>query len=109
MKRGDICTAAGGSPNTTKPRPVLIISDDHFSELESVTVVPFTTKPVDAPLLRVPVTASTTSGLEHDSYCMIDKVSAVKKSSIGNQIGRTTSEQMLRVERALLVYLGIAG
>src|SRR5262245_46046549 len=54
VRRGEIWTAAGGV-YAAKPRPVLMIQDDHFSGTDSVTVCPMTTAAVDAPLLLVPV------------------------------------------------------
>ena len=37
MKRGDIWTAAGGSGYAGKPKPVVIIQDDHFDATASAT------------------------------------------------------------------------
>jgi mRNA-degrading endonuclease toxin of MazEF toxin-antitoxin module len=47
VKRGEIWLVAGGV-YASKPRPTLIVQDDHF-ETDSVTVCPSTTTDVDAP------------------------------------------------------------
>ena len=66
MRRGDIVTVAGGV-YASKPRPALIVQDDRFDATNSLTVCPFTSAQVDAPLLRVPVTADEVNGLDQDS------------------------------------------
>jgi mRNA interferase MazF len=51
MRRGDVVTVAG-RVYASSPRPALIVEDDRFDATNSVTVCPFTSAPVDAPLLR---------------------------------------------------------
>ena len=106
MRRGEIWTAAGGV-YATKPRPVLIIQDDHFTETESVTVIPMTTTLVDAPLLRIPIEPSPANGLERTSHLMIDKVTTTRRSSVQRPLGAISATELVRVERSLLVFLGI--
>jgi hypothetical protein len=45
----------------------IIIQDDRFDATASVTVVSFSTSPVEAPLLRLPVQPSDTTGLGHST------------------------------------------
>ncbi len=45
MKRGEIWTAAGGKDYAGKPRPVVIVQDDRFDAIESITVCPFFNAP----------------------------------------------------------------
>ena len=92
----------------TKPRPAFIMQEDLFAGTNSVTVCPFTAADVDAPLLRLPVPADETSGLHTDSFVMVDEVTTVRRSSIGNQLGRLESIQMVELERRLIVFLGLA-
>ena len=106
MRRGEIWTAAGGV-YATKPRPVLIIQDDHFAATDSVTVIPMTTTAVDAPLLRIPVDPTPTNGLEQPSQLMVDKVTTTRRSSVQKRLGILASTDLLRVERSLLVFLGM--
>jgi mRNA interferase MazF len=40
---------------------------------------------------------------------MIDKITTVPKTRIGNQIGRLDDEDIVRLNRAVLVFLGFAG
>lgn len=108
MNRGELWTAAGGV-YASKPRPVLIIQDDRFEATSSVVVIPLTTHDVDAPLIRVPINASPMSGITYDSFAMVDKVTTVRRANLRERTGRATSAQMVDIERALLVFLGIAG
>ena len=105
MRRGDIVSVAGGV-YASKPRPALIVQDDRFDATDSVTVCPFTTTEVDAPLLRVPVTADEENGLDQDSFLMVDKVTTVRRSNTSTVIGRLEATTLVEVERRLLVFLG---
>lgn len=62
MIRGEIWTVAGGV-YASKPRPAVLLQDDRFDGTDSVTVCPLTTTSVSAPLLRMPLSADTMSGL----------------------------------------------
>lgn len=105
MRRGDIITVAGGV-YANKPRPAVIVQDDRFDATDSVTVCPFTSTQVDAPLLRVPVTADDENGLGQDSFLMVDKITTVRRSNARATTGRLEVTTMVEFERRLLVFLG---
>ena len=105
MRRGDIVTVAGGV-YASKPRPALIVQDDRFDATNSVTVCPFTSVHVDAPLLRVPVSADEVNGLDQDSFLMVDKLTTVRRSNAHAVIGRVEATTLVEFERRLLVFLG---
>jgi mRNA interferase MazF len=107
VSRGEIWTVAGGV-YASKPRPALIIQDDRFSAIDSVTVLPFTTTVTDTPLLRIPVRATATTGIRRDSFVMIDKLTTVRKSNLRGRAGHLPHAELIDVERALLVFLGMA-
>ncbi len=108
MRRGEIWLVAGGV-YASKPRPAVIVQDDRFGDTDSVTVCPFTTKRLDAPLLRMEVSADATSGINKASYLMIDKLTTVRRSNLGEQVGHLTATQLTEFERRALVFLGFAG
>ena len=108
MKRGDIWTAAGGSGYAGKPRPVVIIQDDRFEATDSVTVCSFTTDSTVAPLVRLPVEPDGANGLDQPSSLMVDKVTTVSRGRLGTHIGRLTEEDMVKLGRALVVFMGLA-
>jgi mRNA interferase MazF len=106
--RGELWTVAGGV-YASKPRPALVIQDDRFDATDSVTVLPLTTTLIDAPLLRISLSASELSGLRQESHVMIDKLTTVRRSNVQTRVGRLTAAQLADIERALLVFLGLAG
>ena len=108
MKRGEIWTVAGGKDYTGKPRPVVILQDDRFDMTDSITVCAFTTDPTDAPLFRLLIKPSESNGLRAVCCLMVDKVTTVPKTRIGAHVGRLADEDVVRLNRAVLVFLGIA-
>lgn len=108
MKRGDIWTVAGGNGYAGKPRPVVIIQDDSFDATESVTICALTTDSTDAPLFRLTVEPNARNGLRTSSRLMVDKITTVPKSKIGNRMGRLDNEDLIRLNRAVMVFLGLA-
>ncbi len=109
MRRGEIWTAAAGSGYAGKPRPVVIIQDDRFDATDSVTVCAFTTDPTEAPLIRLPVVPDEGNGLREPCSLMIDKITTMPKAKAGERIGRLAEADMVRLGRAAVVFLGLAG
>lgn len=108
MKRGEIWTTSGGKDYASKPRPVVIVQDDHFDATDSVTVCLITTDPTDAPLIRIPVSPSDLNGLQKPGRICVDKVSTTPRAKLGKRIGHLDDATMLALSRALIVFLGIA-
>jgi mRNA interferase MazF len=109
VRRGDVWTAAAGSGYAGKPRPVLIVQDDRFDATASVTVCAFTTDRTEAPLIRIPISPDDHNGLREPSSLMVDKITTVPRAKLGDHVGRLTDEEMVRLGRAMLVFLGLAG
>lgn len=63
MNRGEIYVAAARGAYTGKPRPVVIVQDDRFDLIQSITVCQLTTRFVSAPLVRLDVEPSENNGL----------------------------------------------
>lgn len=61
---------AGGGDYASKPRPALILQDDHF-DTDSVTVCLFTSDATEAPLVRLEIAPSAVNGLDVASRLMI--------------------------------------
>ncbi|HTT78978.1 MAG TPA: type II toxin-antitoxin system PemK/MazF family toxin [Stellaceae bacterium] len=109
MRRGEVWTAAGGPGYAGKPRPVVIVQDDRFDATASVTVCGFTTDPSDAPLFRLPIEPTAENGLAVPSRLMVDKITTVTRANLGRCIGRLADAELLRLNRAMVVFLGLAG
>jgi mRNA interferase MazF len=108
VRRGDIWTVAGGKDYAGKPRPVVIVQDDSFDATDSVTICAFTSDEIDAPLIRLPVEPSQRNGLRAPCRLMVDKITTVPKTKVGERIGRLDDEDLLRLNQAVLVFLGLA-
>ena len=108
MKRGEIWTVSGAGDYAGKPRPAVIVQEDAFEGTASVTICAFTSDPTDAPLFRLLVEPTELNGLHAASRLMVDKVTTVPKAKLGSPIGRLSDEDILGLNRALVVYLGLA-
>lgn len=99
---------AGGGDYASKPRPALILQDDHF-DTDSVTVCLFTSDATEAPLFRLEIAPSAVNGLDVASRLMVDKITTVHRRRLGSKIGVLDDADLVRVNRATVVFLGIAG
>jgi len=107
MKRGEIWTVAGDG-YAGKPRPIVIVQDNSFDATSSITVCAFTTNPTQAPLFRLPVQPNTRNGLRAISRLMVDKITTVRKSKLGMRIGHLDGQDIARLNKALVLFLGLA-
>lgn len=108
MRRGQLWTAAEGEHYAGKPRPVLVVQDDRFDATTSITICPLTTDPTEIPLLRIPLDPETSTGLAKPSSIMVDKLTTMPRSKLGECTGRVPDTDMLALSRALVVFLGLA-
>ncbi len=106
VRRGDLVTAALPG-DYGKPRPVLIVQDDAFGQLASVTVLPLTTDLHDFPLFRITVEPSRENGLLQHSQIMADKAGTVNRARIRQAIGRLDRATMDEVDIALVRFFGL--
>ena len=109
MRRGEVWTAAGGPGYAGKPRPVVIVQDDRFDATASITVCGFTTDPTDAPLFRLPIEPAAENGLAAPSRLMVDKIATVARDNLGQRIGHLADTDMLHLNRAIVIFLGLGG
>ena len=108
MKRGEVWSAAGGPDYAGKPRPVLIAQDDAFRETDSITICPLTTHRMEVELVRPTIEPSAKNGLRETSFAMTDKITTMPRSGLGQRIGVLAPSAMQTVNRAMLVFLGLA-
>jgi len=109
VKRGEVWTAAGGQAYAGNPRPVVILQDDRFSLTDSITVCPLTSDSTSAVLFRVPIEPNSENGLRTRSYVMADKIGSIPKTRIHTRVGRLDDSDITMLNRAVLVFLGLAG
>lgn len=60
-------------------------------------------------LLRLQVEPSERNSLKNASQLMIDKISTVPRAQLGRPLGKLDDADVARMNRALTVFLGIAG
>lgn len=107
MRRGEIWTVSG-TGYAGKPRPAVLIQDDAFDATGSITICAFTSDETEAPLFRLLIEPTDSNGLRSASRLMVDKVTTVAKSKLGEKVGRLEDTDLLRLNQALLVFLGLA-
>src|SRR3984885_13177941 len=108
MRRGDIWTVSGGKGYTGRPRPVAVLQDDRFDVTDSITICALTTDETEAPLFRLAVEPSERNGLRAVCRLMVDKITTVSKSKVGARVGRLGDDDILRLNQAMIVFLGLA-
>jgi mRNA interferase MazF len=108
VNRGEIWSVAARGAYTDKLWPAVVVQDDRFDATASLTICAMTTDPTDAPLFRLVVKPDTLNRLDEPSRLMVDKLTTVPKTSLGSKIGRLADEDLLRLNRAIVVFLGLA-
>lgn len=107
MRRGDLVTVAVPG-DYGKPRPALVVQSDLFNEVPSVTLCLVTSTLRETPLFRITVDPSPDNGLQRISQIQVDKVTTVARERIGRVIGHLDDATMLKINRSLAVFIGIA-
>jgi mRNA interferase MazF len=108
MRRGDLVTITLQG-DFGKPRPALVVQSDLFNaDHATVSVLPITSAIIGTPVFRITLEPSAANGLRKVSQIMVDKIVSMKREKIGEAFGRLDDETLLRVNRALAVWLGVA-
>ena len=108
MKRGNVVTVAMQG-DFGKPRPALVLQSDVFSDIHAtVTVALISSELVQAPIFRLDIEPNETNGLSRPSQVQIDKIMSIRSEKIGSVIGELNDVMMVRVNRALALWLGLA-
>ena len=108
MKRGNVVTVAIQG-DFGKPRPAVVLQSDVFSDIHAtVTVALISSEIVQAPIFRLDIEPNETNGLSRPSQVQIDKIMSIRSEKIGSVIGELNDVMMVRVNRALALWLGLA-
>ena len=107
MKRGDIIRIVLQG-DFGKPRPALVVQNDDFAEIPSLSVLPFSTDLRNVPDIRITIEPTAMNGLLERSQIMVDKITTVSLKKVGQQIGHLSSADMAAVDRVLAVFLKLA-
>ena len=108
MKRGDVVLLVAQG-DMGKPRPGVIVQADELGDTtNSILVCPMSSDVTEFHQLRPVVEPSVTNGLRLRSQIMTDKMIPLRHDRIRRTIGRIDRETSERLDRALLVVLGLA-
>ena len=108
FKRGNIVTIAVQG-DFGKPRPALLIQSEMFNEAHAtLTVLLISSELIDAPLFRLTIEPDQINGLTQQSQIQVDKAMTVRREKVGQIIGRVDDAMMVRVNRALALWIGLA-
>lgn len=107
MNRGEVWTVSAGG-YAGKARPAVVVQDDRFDATASITICVFTTDETEAPLFRLNIEPSERNGLRAASRLMVDKITTVSKAKLGRRIGHLDDADLVRLNRAIMVFLGLA-
>ena len=108
MRRGDVVAVAAAG-DYGKPRPAVIVQTDAFpDDHPSIIVCQMTSSLIDASDFRITLEPTAENGLQTRSQIMVDKPVTVRRSLIGQSIGRLTTVDMGRLNTALAFVMGLA-
>ena len=108
MRRGDIVTVAAGSGFGGKPRPALVIQDDAYLHISTVLIALISSDDRAARLsVSVTVDPTAVNGLRTRSYVMVHELVTVRIEKLDNHIGVLEDVLLRRVNRALIMFMGL--
>ena len=109
MIRGELWTVAGGPNYAGNPRPALIVQEDAFNNLKSITICLLTSNQTEGLGIRVRLEPTTGNGLKEISNGMVDKISTVPRTHLEMRIGFLNRADLDRVDQAMMIFLGLPG
>ena len=104
MKRGEI-HRGGRQGHAGRPRPVSVVQTTASIRQTQLDLRSRLTLPT--PLLRIAIEPNESNGLRAVCRLMVDKITTVPEAKIRTPVGRLADEDMIRLNRALLVFLGL--
>lgn len=107
MKRGDVVLIVAPG-DLGKPRPGTIVQTDELSDTTTVLVCPLTSDLERTTRIRPLVQPSAENGLRLPSQIMTDKMLPVRRDRVRRVLGTFDAETRDRLDRALMIVLGLA-
>lgn len=108
MRRGDVVVVAA-TGDYGKPRPAVVVQTDAFPETHASAVIcQMTSEIVETPDFRVTIAPTRQNGLQVRSQIMADKPVTVRRTRVGQSIGRLDDKDIGRLNVALAFVMGLA-
>ena len=108
MKRGDVVIVVAPG-ELGKPRPAVVVQADELGNATtSVIVCPLSSAIARAGRIRPVLEPTPANGLRARSQVMTDKITALRRDRVRGSVGRLDPDQTARLDRALLLVLGLA-
>ena len=116
LRRGDLVTlelsGRRRAPDRLTRAPVvdqaLVMQCERFSAHSHVVVLPVTRQRQAVPLLRIAIKSADRRALEVPKYVAIDQPRAILRRKVKAVFGRVDHHTLLNVDRAVVIFLGIA-
>ena len=92
-----------------KPRPAVVVQSDALVEFgfSSIVICPMSSAESGGSKVRVAVAPDQDNGLTVPSEVMVEKLTGVPKQKLRRVIGRLDTATMHRIDRALMIVLGL--
>ena len=91
-----------------KTRPALVVQNDIANRFSPITIVAAITSRFDASLYPTEVgIRPPEGGLDTDSVVLLNQIRSIDRQRLIRRLGRVSSDTMRRVDRALVVSLGL--
>ena len=106
--RGDLIIASL-TGDSGKPRPALVILANAFGALDRLVVLPLSSTLLPGvPLTRIDIAPDARNGLRLASQILLHRIATLPRAKAGAVTGHVDGVTMLVVNRALVVFLGLA-
>ena len=87
----------------------VVVQTDYANQTHrSIAVCPMTSSLQEAPLFRIKVQPSEETGLNKESQIMVDKIVALPRETLAHTIGQLDEDTMVRLNRSIAFWLGLA-
>ena len=108
ITRGDVVLMVVPS-DLGRPRPGIVVQADELTaDFSTILVCPVSSDLQERLLVRPLIEIAPANGLRLRSQIMTDKLVALRRDRVRRVIGRIDAETSERLDRALLVLLGLA-
>jgi mRNA interferase MazF len=106
IKRGELYEASEKGVLTRKPRPVLVIQNDHANVAhQTITVCLLSSQLTGFDGFRILLDPTEGNGLKAASEVQVDRIFSYRPESLVQQIGALSRNEMERIENALRRWL----